>query len=192
VFERTTTKLEDAQTILDNLKGASDALTFRSSFNSFLSAARAITNALQKEGDKIKGFDDWYSKKQEQMKKDETLRFIHDARTEDFHEGKHKLRFGTYISHFSSKQAGSRPADSLLSIQAEGPFWVVDKGTPKERRIPIKKGGSWTIQVSIENAPINHLGEKLEKNDPLTICQLALEYFGNLVYEAKDKFGDSR
>lgn len=189
MFERATTKVEDARTISEHLIGASDAPSFRSLFNSFLSSARAITYALQKEGKDVEGFVGWYSQKRDEMKGDELLRFIHEARTGDFHEGKHRLMFGTYIKHFSSEQTGPPPTNNAkLTVGAEGIFWIVDEGTPRERRIPIKGGGSFVTQITIANAPATHLGKNLEKNDPITICTLALTYFEHLVHEAKTKF----
>ncbi len=169
---------------------AKDAITFKVYFNSCLNACRAITNALQKEGKHIPGFEEWYKQKQEEMKNDELLRFIHKARTEDFHEGKHRLVFvRSFIHSFSSEDAGTPPSpDATLIIGTEGMFWIVNRGTPYERRIPIRKG-KYTIEVAIDNPPQVHLGKKLKKNDPVTICKLALNYFTDLVAEAKSKFG---
>lgn len=185
MFTSAKTKLEDSRVIFRQLRASSDAPSFRSLFNSFLNASRAITYALQKDGKHIAGFKDWYKVKQAQMRNDELLRFIHDARTEDFHEGKHRLSFETHIHHL---MAGPPPSpNARMVIGSEGPFWIVNEGTPQEQRVPINQG-TYTIQVSIANAPTVHLGKRLAKNDPMTICQLALDYFSELVHEAKTKF----
>jgi hypothetical protein len=124
------------------------------------------------------------------MHADELLRFIHDARIEDFHQGKYRLRFpSAFIEHFSVEGAGPPPAPGAsLAIGTEGPFWIVDQGTAKEKRIPVRLGGSWIVQVVVENAPSVHRGTKLVRNDPISLCELAIEYFQNLVYEAKSRF----
>jgi hypothetical protein len=122
---------------------------------------------------------------------DELLRFIHDARTEDFHEGTHTLNFSTYVSHFSSDKADPPPPNAKLTIGTDGLFWVIDEGTPGKRRIPIKQGGSYEIAISIDNAPTKHRGNTLAHNDPLTLCQLALDYYSELVFEATAKFSSS-
>jgi hypothetical protein len=190
LFSKTKSKLEDTRNILDQLNRASDASLFRTLFNSFLNSARAITNALQKEGNDIPGFNDWYVLKQEEMRNDELLRFIQLARVEDFHEGKHKLVFSTAVTEFSTDQAGSPPStNAAIVIGADGPFWLVDGGTPRERRIPIKQGGTWATRVGIKNAPTKHRGKTLERNDPITICRVALVYFSELVHEAMQSFG---
>jgi hypothetical protein len=96
-FKNTLNKLEDARSSLETIRVAADALAFRSAFNGFLSSARAVTYALQKDGADIPGFHEWYDPKSEAMRKDEVLRFVHEARTEDFHEGKHRLSFSTRV-----------------------------------------------------------------------------------------------
>jgi len=189
MFNNAVAKLEDSRSILERLKVANDALAFRSLFNSFLSAVRAITYALQKEGRHISGFDNWYKPRQKEMRNDELLRFVHEARIEDFHEGKQRLTFSTHIQYLSAETVGPPPSpDAKLTVGPQGPFWVVNEGTPQEQRIPVKQGGDYVIRISIENAPEVHLGVKLAKNDPVTICQLALDYFTGLVYEAKSEF----
>jgi hypothetical protein len=190
LFSRTKSKLEDTRNLLDQLDRVSDASSFRALFNSFLNSARAITYVLQKEGKHVHGFDDWYVFKQQEMRNDELLRFIQLARVEDFHEGKHALAFSTAIAGFSTDQAGSPPSvNASLVIGADGPFWLVDEGTPGERRIPIKQGGTWATRVGIKNAPTKHRGRTLERNDPITICRVALVHFSELVHEAMRSFG---
>jgi len=56
----------------------------RSSFEYFFEAAiiygRSVTFHLQKEFSKKKGFEDWYNKKQDEMREDELFKFIIDKR----------------------------------------------------------------------------------------------------------------
>jgi hypothetical protein len=189
MFSNAKNKLEDSRVILQQLELASDAPAFRSLFNSFLSASRAITYALQKNGEHIPGFKEWYATKQSEMKDDELLRFIHEARTDDFHEGKHRLNFSTTVHHFSTSMAGEPPSpDAKMAIGGEGVFWIVNEGTSREQRIPIKQGGDFATEASIGNPPTAHLGQPLTRNDPVAICQLALDYFSGLVHEAITTF----
>ncbi len=182
MFGQTETKLEDARLALEGMKSATDPLSFRSQFSAFLQHARAITYALQKDGRHIPGFEEWYNGKQQEMGGDELLKFICDARDEDVHEGKHRLDFGTHIQHLSLDAAGPPPSPgAALVMGREGPLWIVDRGTPQERRIPIKKGGVWTTWVSMKGAPTVHLGKSLERNDPLTVAQLALDYYASVL-----------
>lgn len=59
MFNYASNKIEDTRIIFDKLSQSSDFLEFKSYFNSFLSSARAITNALQKQGKTIEGFSGW-------------------------------------------------------------------------------------------------------------------------------------
>jgi hypothetical protein len=190
MFESTTSKLEECLTLLDQLKISQDIQQFRSLFTALINALRAITNYLQVDGKNIPQFMEWYVIKQEEMRNDELLQFIHDARIDDFHKGKNRLVvLGTTILHFSTDNAGPPPIPNAdLVIGAEGPFWIVNRNTAKEKRIPIKTGGSWVVQMGIENAPAVHKGTQLEKKDPITLSELAIDYFQNLLYEAKTKF----
>jgi len=188
MFRNTKAKLEDTRCILEKLKEAEDALSFRSQFNAFLNSVRAITYALQKDGKSINGFNNWYEKKQLEMKGDELLRFIHKARTDDFHEGKHHLSFKTEVEKFQASTSEAPFPGAMIQPSAEGLFWLIDRGTPQERRIPIKQGGKYIVKISILNPPLAHLGIKIGNNNPVAICQLALDYFSKLVYEATTKF----
>lgn len=187
MFNNALNKLEDARVLFDKLTQASYFIEFKSYFNSFLSSSRAITYALQKQGAIINGFSEWYTLKQEEMKNDELLKFMHDSRTEDFHEGIFRFVCSTYIKHLSTNEL-NKPVNASMIISPEGAYWVINEGTPKERKIPVK-GAEYTISVSMQSAPKKHLDKVLTKNDPVTLCKLTLEYLETLVYEAKTKFG---
>ncbi|MDD5127312.1 MAG: hypothetical protein PHR43_04350 [Dehalococcoidales bacterium] len=184
-FPMSASKLEDCRTNLKAMKAARNSLEFRAGFTSFLSSARAITYVLQKEGAHIIGFGDWYASKQNDMKNDPLLKFIHKARTEDFHEGKPNLRFGTHIDHFSTNDV--KPTAAPIEIGVDGIFQIADKGTPKERRIPIESG-KYRIAISIENPPTEHLGKMINDTSPVNICELSLQYFESIIYEANKAF----
>ncbi len=190
MFGKTVSKIEDSRTLLEQMKAAKNAVEFRALFNSFLSNCRAITYALQEEGNHIEGFDRWYSEKQEEMSKDQLLRFIHNARIDDFPRGVSRVVFpGTYVERFSTSEAGPPPAgNAKIVIGSEGIYWLIDQGTPRERRIPITRGGIWRTEAVLANAPTEHKGKTIEKNDPVSICTFALQYLSDLVYEAKEKF----
>jgi hypothetical protein len=177
MFPNTQSKLEDTRIALEQMKNAQDSINFKFAFSAFLTSARSITYVLQKEYNNVEGFKEWYEIKQREMQEDRLLRFIHEARTEDFHEGKHRLSFQTYINYLNTSDLGQPPEpNASLGIGAEGPFWILDAGTPGEHRIPIKQNINSITSVSIENPPNSHLGQPLTMVDPITICSLALEY----------------
>lgn len=68
-------------------EGYQDPEEFRSKLNACIQAARNLTFALQKEGNLIPGFDDWYPGWQEKMKADPVMRWLHNARTQIVHKG---------------------------------------------------------------------------------------------------------
>lgn len=189
MFEKTQNKLEDCHNLLDQLEKANNGSLFRSLFNSFINSSRGVTNALQKEGKRVPGFSDWYAIKQEEMKQDELLKFLHNARTEDFHEGKHRLSFTMSIGLIRANDFGNPPSpDSKLTISGDGPYWIMHPGTPRERRIPATGKGGYQLEVSLNNPPSTHLGKQIIINDPVTICKIADLYFTNLIAETLEKF----
>ena len=138
------------------------------------------------------GFQGWYKVKQDEMKSDELMRFVHDSRIEDFHQGKHQLQFETYVAYLSTSRAGPPPVPgAALSIGAEGPFWVADQGTPRERRVPVKRGGTFSTSVSIADPPGTHRGQPLAQIDPCSLCRVALEYLEGLVHEVRTILGST-
>lgn len=193
MFEQTKLKLEDTNIIFKMLININNAIEFRTLFNSFLTSSRAITNAMQKEGKHISGFNIWYNLKREEMRNDELLKFIHKARTEDFHEGMHRLTFpSAKFKKFSTENLNPPAPNASIGIGLEGPYWVINKGTPHQQRIPITQGGGYSIKISIKNAPTKHGNKTISKNDPITICNLALNYYKELVFEAINKFSSSQ
>jgi hypothetical protein len=183
LFPNSSSKLEDSTTNLERMKSAKDSVEFKAAFTSFLSSARAITYALQKEGAHIEGFEDWCTPFRVEMQSDPLLRFIHEARIADFHRGIHELKFSTHIKSMRITTVGPE----TVVIGAEGPFRIINKGTPKEKRIPMKEG-NYIISISIKNPPTQHLGKTINDTSPIAICELALQYFESLIYKAKARF----
>jgi hypothetical protein len=135
-------KLADAQTQLDALRRCPDGQAFRSVFNSFIHAIRAVPNAVKREGeqrfppngdDRARAFNEWRTAKWAEIRSDELLRFIDSARTEDFHEGKHALAFGSHVSHM----VVSTPPGASFVMNADGAYWLMGEGTPDEHLVPV-------------------------------------------------------
>lgn len=62
------------------LDGYQSAEEFRADLNTAIQALRNVTFALQARKDPLSGFDDWYKPWQEQMKKDDVMKWLHKAR----------------------------------------------------------------------------------------------------------------
>lgn len=191
LFPESTQKLNEARVLLDRLLECRDADSFRALFHAYLTAARAVTNVMQKEGAHTTGFEDWYEPKREEMRNDELMRFVHDARVKDFHKGEASVApVSTKVAHFSTEAAGPPPEpNASLVIGASGIYWVVGKGTGRERRIAVQGGGSWETAIALLHSPASHKGQSLANRDPLSIARLALSYLEDLLHEAIQHFG---
>ena len=62
-----------------------DSDAFRYEFTAFLSAARSVTQIMQNEYSKEPGFARWYSQKQDEMRKNPVLKYLHEQRRLSFH-----------------------------------------------------------------------------------------------------------
>lgn len=83
----TETKLVDARVQLELAEtNGADFERVRSCINAFISSARSVTFAMQKESSGSKEFDAWYAAKQAEMKANPMLRFFHEQRTISIHE----------------------------------------------------------------------------------------------------------
>lgn len=109
---------------------------------------------MQKEGSTSSAFMTWYASRQEAMRQDELLWFIHEPRTADFHEGRHRLQFATGVKRLNTKEAGPPPSP-----------------------------GSKVV-IAIDNPPKRHLGRALSKHDPVTIREMALAFYEQLLQDA--------
>ena len=189
MFDRAVGSLVDTRGLLDQLGGTQDAQRYRELFNAFLGAARAVTDALQKEGERGAGFDAWYEGKEAEMREDELLRFLREARVADFHRGEHQLSFDRAdVELVTTDQDATPQSGDRLHVGADGAYWVVDAGTPQERLVPMP--GTYRVRVGLQDAPRTHLGQTLTDVSPTAICALALTYFEDLVHQARTAFGE--
>lgn len=175
--------------LLDRLRECHDFSTFKTFYHAFIAATRAVTYTMQKEGAHSPGFLDWYRAKQDEMKGDELMRYVHESRVRDFHQGEPAVvATQLEIGFFSPKLADPPPApDAVAEVGANGINWVIGRGTPQERRVPVQGGGDWKTTVSLVDPPVTHRGIVLAQRDPITIARLALEWLENLLHEAKQQ-----
>lgn len=74
-------KLLEARYFLERMKELqSERVSFRYNLSAFLSAARSVTFVMQKEFKKVPKFDEWYKNKEEEMKRDKTMKFLLEQR----------------------------------------------------------------------------------------------------------------
>ena len=193
MFDAAADRITDCRNHLFAAENASDFPSFRSSIDAFINSARSVTLSLQKEGAPVAGFEEWYQDKQTEMRNDQLLLFVNSARIDYFHQAGERLRaIGAHLDYFSTKDAEPPPPNaSGMVIGAQGPMWVVGKGTPQERLVPVKSGGTWTIAATFDDPPRSHRGQEIPNPNPINICRLALTYFEELVYEARSRFANA-
>lgn len=63
-----------------------DRDAFKYNLSAFLAAARSVTLIMQKEFDKVSGFKNWYTKKQNKMGRDKTMKLLNNKRVMTIHQ----------------------------------------------------------------------------------------------------------
>lgn len=95
-FDLVDDKLFEADFFLEKLAGSGfNFFEVRYYFSAFVAAARSVTFSLQAVMADVDGFKGWYTKKQEDLKKNNTSRFFQRIRTESQHIGLTPLNSGT-------------------------------------------------------------------------------------------------
>jgi hypothetical protein len=93
-------KLDEAKYFLSQLKvNIINVSKFKYNLSAFLSAIRSVTFFLQKECGHLPGFKEWYSEKQESMKKDPCMTFFNEKRISEIHIQRNPLRKETKVTY---------------------------------------------------------------------------------------------
>jgi hypothetical protein len=210
-------KLQDARTALERLRaligqpivtniriisgpsgvsgdsvGIGDPVAFSEAFSSCVAQVRSVGDAVLKDqaARKLPSFERWREAKKNECKNDDLLKFINDKRNTDLHSGFCPLAFTMHTYAFSNENVGAVPFPGApLYIDGRGPYWIVEQGTPRERQIPCELREGYVFTVAIIDPPMTHRGKPLPSSDPVTVCALAEEYYAELLFEARSKFG---
>jgi hypothetical protein len=197
-------KLEDGWALLRILESARDALAFKAVYAALFVACRSIPDAIDRElkpmlrkdrktpegSRRLSDYGDWCKAKlKERQEPGSLLEFVENARDADVHEGKHQLQFpGVHIGLGMISPANGPPGTSSVVINPDGAYYLVDMNTPIQRRVPILDGITSTIQVSLATPLMHHRGEALAESDPIAVARTALNYYAELLWEAKENF----
>jgi hypothetical protein len=199
-FDRTRQRLSDArhefeelfeyENVLRNPSLESDGDKYKRLLGRTIRSLREVTFVLQKEGKRHSWFDAWYAERQEYLRADPIMRTIVDMRNQAEKQGYLPIEF----NHRYQIQFGAtpRPSDGARPfIGAEGAYWVVDEGTPRQRDIAVRPGDeevilfrsvmSPTLQVPLRNPAT---GEEYKL--PYQICLHAICILEEILHEATD------
>ena len=157
---------------------------FECNLQAFIIFARSVTFIMKKEYSEKHGFNEWYQRKEEEMRNDELLRFFKDARNITIHEK--PLDVGT-VAYIKQIYLHSIPRGWGFAITGKGePVWI----TPKGEKIHAFEFDNQIKRVYLfDNPPKEFLGVELKDFSVVTLCRIYLAYLSDLVKEANEKFG---
>lgn len=95
-FSLVDSKLTEADFFLEKIAECGfEWFSLRCYVSAFIASARSVTFALQAVLNDQEGFKDWYTRRQELLKKDATARFFHEFRTINQHVGDNLVSAGS-------------------------------------------------------------------------------------------------
>ena len=160
---------------------------FQFNLNAFIQAIRNITFMLQSEENKPEGFDDWYAKKQEAMRANETLR--------RFVEARNIIVKRSSLAAMSKARSGLFRGRKLkLAVAHELPPFM-DTLEALEKA----KAFAYGLFLDEEHSAIGEqagvervwIVSELGSDEIAVSCLQALNYMGELVAEAHRLYGGS-
>src|SRR5687768_13034458 len=106
------------------MERATDFRQLKAQFNAFLTAARAVRDALDRnrEARRLPAFVTWWEKKKAELEADALLSYMARARNSNTHEGEHHLRVRRAL-HVGTV---SIPPKGTIELSAEGIYRVAD------------------------------------------------------------------
>ncbi|TCB47050.1 hypothetical protein E0H80_16425 [Acinetobacter sp. ANC 4779] len=197
-FAKATTKLEDAtfaREALDKFDTYPNYPAYRATFYGVLVSLFGVKEALWEATKRINdealknGTDsintkanEWWSNKFEEISKDQLLNLFIELHNQD----KHNLK----IKHLRPQMRlygykGDGPAPDIIS--GEGVFSIVNRGTKDERRI-FYSGAITEFFCYLDISPLIHKGEDVSKLSLKQQMDLVIEYYRDLIWEAKSTF----
>lgn len=217
MFQRATSKLEDARTalyrLLDVAKpaietniritnseseqidpvGTDNPVAFKEAFVSFVTnidAVRDATLGIQKFL-RSENFKEWVTSKNREIRDDELLWFMGGRRDKNLHQGLDLLTFvmHPYAISLNSSTASSPPEpDATLIVEERGIFWRVKQNTPHEHLVPYTPRPGYYVTVAVANPPATHRGKPLPSRGPITLCALTEKFYAEMLFDGKTKF----
>jgi len=169
-------KFEAARYFLEQMrKSALDTKVFIFNLDAFLSTSRSVTFVLQKEFSANPKFTAWYTKKQEEMRKDDLMKFFIEMRNVSIKEGSPKTQSVTTLSLFDSGVA-----TESVSITVIHPDGAKEEFAPAQPSIPAKQITNPPPDISCQ-----YFFLQRTDNDVVHLCEKYLEKLFWLIIEAK-------
>lgn len=204
-FAREREKLEDMHFIFDSLLSSYGKPNFpatRATALSFLSACYSIKESLNK---KIKGtslktkLDKWWNERiKEQNLKNELLNSFHIYMNTEKHGGASAGQISEIELHPVAHMTGLiitnhhiHANPKTLEMSAQGAFMTAYENTINERRFPVGIHDA-VYEIRVKNAPIKHLGKKIENATFLDMMTLIRNYYMNILFEAESILGERK
>jgi len=156
---------------------------FFANLQSFLALARSVTQVMQKECNKITGFKEWYSIKQERMKNDPDMRFLLEMRNKSLKE----KSVGNITINFNlPEKITLKPKEKMLfpAVRYTGEGFVLD-----EKKNVVVINDIPRPDIKFETT-MNYQFTEKPNTDAKILCLEHFKKLSKLVEEYDEKFSE--
>lgn len=170
--------------IYDIEKDAPGLPIFQDRWHTFLVKSCSIYSILEQAA---KGHNEsvaWFGRKKHERKRDPLLSYLHHARNCDQYsvDGSSEKSESTVIStnRYSkvvTSNVPGKPPKLVMTVNKPSGFRILPAGFHLTRVVDDRFGDTFY-------PPSEHLGSSIERNDPVTVAKLALDYIEEMVNEA--------
>lgn len=157
--------------------------------NDFLKEARSLHDVIEREGKPLLGFREWWTKRIAEVSTDPLMKWAHNARAGDFHEGIPSIEVTGWQIQGGFEYDPEQKSDSKnLVMRDGGMFWFSGIGTPQER---IERA---RIKAANHSMALHISGLSIEEGAPQTLqdipklCEEIARRNQELLHEVKVKF----
>lgn len=145
---------------------------------------RSATFALQNIKSIVPEFEDWYAKKQEEMRSDSLMKYFNELRRKIEHEAHTPGTTGVYISHFTPDMLGPAPPGAIAAFVGDKygrSGWEVrmPDGMTEKYYVNIP-----SVEATMTLADAPGPGDK----DAAALAEIYLEKVFSVIAEARERF----
>ncbi len=185
-MSNTRDKLNEARYFLKLMtENQNERESFRYALSAFLAAARSVTLFMQREYKRIPGFNDWYEKQREWMKKNKTMKVLKGKRDVSIHC--EPLTPRAHVNMTVSDGVTLSESVSLVVVKYDSQGKEITRIETKE---PSKEPSKQPPEPEPPTVEWRWYFDEIPGADLLTVCTDYVAELEQLVSECETRFGD--
>lgn len=179
-IEKCLDRLDEAREALFRARSTGQVRDLRRHYSLFLRACGGVINMIEAAAQATPQGKQWYGGKRNAAKKDDLLRYMHQARNVEEHSAANPAIFKPSRVTLGSAPAEYGPPDAGLGIPGGGSILNIWNG---ERRLLPLVDTRYNQHFA---PPAEHAGKPLRSQDPIEVGEVYLAYLEAIVREVTE------